>query len=310
MFSFRAFVLVPVALMWFVGCVSREDATKRKDDNTTSRLDRTPARRETEITRYVADSASEVRASRQGSSSEVILGDALLCAGIPGTGPLTLDQIRRWIEDPANHDVIEPTLPFGLQAGSGNVTGLDENPLTRAKIELGRQLYFDKRLSADNSVSCASCHHPDEGFGRQTQFGVGIRGQTGNRNSPISYNRILSGAQFWDGRVASLEEQAKGPIANPIEMGNTHEKAVATIQGIEGYRLQFDKIFPDGVNIDNIARAIATFERALVTGPTPYDYLEQVRAIQTQYGDDMEALREDDPAVFAIYQRALRGIEK
>ena len=80
-------------------------------------------------------------------------------------------------------------------------------------------------------VSCASCHHPDEGFGRHTQFGVGISDQTGGRNSPISYNRILSDPQFWDGRAGSLEEQAVGPIANPIEMGNTHEACVECLKG-------------------------------------------------------------------------------
>ena len=83
--------------------------------------------------------------------------------------------------------------------GAG-IQGLDENPLTRAKIELGRQLYFDTRLSSDNTVSCASCHDPAMGFAKDTQFGVGVDGQEGGRNSPVAYNRILSGPQFWDGR--------------------------------------------------------------------------------------------------------------
>ena len=80
-----------------------------------------------------------------------------------------------------------------------------------------------------------------------TQFGVGVGGQTGNRNSPVAYNRILSAVQFWDGRAATLEEQAKGPIANPIEMSNTHDVCVQHLADIEGYRPQFEKIFPDGV---------------------------------------------------------------
>jgi cytochrome c peroxidase len=89
------------------------------------------------------------------------------------------------------------------------------------------------------TVSCASCHHPDEGFAKHTQFGVGIGGQTGGRNSPVSYNRILSGPQFWDGRAATLEMQAIGPMANPIEMGNTHEGVVTKLKSIPGYRALF-----------------------------------------------------------------------
>src|SRR5690606_22826124 len=121
-------------------------------------------------------------------------------------------------------------------------------------IELGRQLYFDPRLSVDGTISCADCHHPDEGYARSTQFGIGIQGLMGNRNSPATYNRILSEAQFWDGRAASLEEQAIGPIANPVEMGNTHEAVTETIRKIDGYRVQFEKIFPDGVTIQNIGK--------------------------------------------------------
>ncbi|MFM8708192.1 MAG: cytochrome-c peroxidase, partial [Planctomycetia bacterium] len=156
----------------------------------------------------------------------VLLGEPSLTAGVPGTGPITLEQIDRWLADPKNSVELEPVLPLGLSQGAKQVTGLDKNPLTRAKIELGRQLYFDPRLSADSTVSCASCHNPAEGYSAHTQTGVGIRGQLGGRNSPVSFNRILSGPQFWDGRADSLEAQAVGPIANPIEMGFTHEGVV------------------------------------------------------------------------------------
>ncbi|MEM9586328.1 MAG: cytochrome-c peroxidase, partial [Planctomycetota bacterium] len=128
--------------------------------------------------------------------------------GIEGSGPLTTDELETWLSDPQHHRVLEVELPKGLSAAKGNIYIPEDNPLTRAKIELGRQLYFDTRLSANNSISCASCHAPDQGFGAYTQFGVGIDGQEGGRNSPVSYNRILSKAQFWDGRAASLEEQA------------------------------------------------------------------------------------------------------
>lgn len=245
--------------------------------------------------------------SAAAGSKTVLLGTPGLTAGIPGEGPLTRKQIVNWLDDDANHVELVPELPLGLSGGRPFVP--NGSPLTRARIELGRQLYFDRRLSADSTVSCADCHHPDEGYARQTQFGVGIDGQKGGRNSPVSYNRILSKAQFWDGRAASLEEQAVGPIANPIEMGNTHKAAVATLKGIEGYRIQFDRIFDDGVTIDNVGIAIATFERAIVTGPSPYDYNEPVRAARKALGeelDDLDALKEDDPDFYEQYVEMLR----
>ena len=240
---------------------------------------------------------------------KVQLGTDELTAGIPGDGPLTVEQIKGWLADPRNHQQIDPQLPPGLSAGQANIVIPENNPMTRAKIELGRQLYFDTRLSSDNTISCASCHHPEDGFGRKTRFGVGVRGLEGGRNSPVSFNRILSAAQFWDGRAASLEEQAAGPIANPIEMGNTHQQAVATVKDIEGYRLQFDKIFPKaGISIDTMTKAIATFERAIVTGPAPYDYLLYRQQVESAYGEeDLAELKEEDPEVFAKYQEAQKA---
>ena len=246
---------------------------------------------------------SKLGESNPAVSAEVLLGSPELTAGIPGEGPLTAEQIQAWLEQPENHASLEIVLPMGLMAGSREVRGIADNLMTRAKIELGRQLYFDTRLSADNTISCASCHSPDEGFAKHTQFGVGINGQMGGRNSPVSYNRIVSGAQFWDGRAASLEAQAVGPIANPIEMGNTHEKAVETIANIPGYEMQFRVIFGDeGVTIDNIGRAIATFERAIVTGPAPFDYYEAVRPFLVMKPDDLETLKEEEPETYAQFQ--------
>jgi cytochrome c peroxidase len=239
-------------------------------------------------------------------SEEVLLGSADLTSGIPGTGPLTIDEIKKWLDNPRNHIVLKPILPQGMAAGAGQITGIEKNPLTRAKIELGRQLYFDTRLSKDNSISCASCHDPVNGYAKDTRFGVGVAGQLGGRNSPVAYNRILSGKQFWDGRADSLEEQAKGPIANPIEMSNTHDVCVHTVGEIPGYKLQFEKIFPDGVTIDNMAKAIASFERALVTGPSPWDYYTPVLDFQKAYGSnniDEKALKDDDPTLYEDYMK-------
>lgn len=241
--------------------------------------------------------------------STVTLGIDPLTVGIPGDGPLQLDEIKSWLADESNHAELSVDLPMGLSLGKSQIKGLEENPLTKAKIELGRQLYFDTRLSSDNTVSCASCHHPQEGFSRHTQFGVGVESQEGGRNSPVSYNRILSDKQFWDGRVESLEGQAVGPIANPIEMGNTHETCVETLKGIEGYVVQFDRIFEDGLTIDNVGKAIASFERAIVTGPTPYDYREAYKKFAALEPEDLEDMKEDDPDVYADYLAAKKGAE-
>lgn len=157
------------------------------------------------------------------------------------------------------------------------------NPYSRAKAELGRLLYFDARLSADGTVSCASCHDPKAAFTDGAPVSTGIKGQHGTRSAPTVINRVFGMAQFWDGRAASLEEQAKGPIANPVEMGMTHEAAVARIRGIAGYRPRFAAAFgSDAVDLDRIVKAIACFERTVMSGNAPYDrYLAGDRQAMT-----------------------------
>lgn len=234
--------------------------------------------------------------------SAVTLGTDALTLGIPGDGPLSVGQTNAWLENPENHAELEVSLPLGLSLGQNQLKGLQKNPLTRAKIELGRQLYFDTRLSSDNTVSCASCHHPQNGYSRHTSFGIGVEGQQGGRNSPVSYNRILSDLQFWDGRADSLEAQAVGPIANPIEMGNTHEKCVATLKAIPAYKVQFDKVFGDaGLTIDTVGMAIASFERAIVTGPSPYDFYESYQRFTKLDPEDLADLETDDEELYAEY---------
>lgn len=240
------------------------------------------------------------------TSLEVKLGEGDLLTGIPGDGPLKLEEIETWLANPMNHVELDVELPMGLNVGKIPQEPLEKNPLTKAKIELGRQLYFDTRLSSDNTISCASCHHPDKGYAFDTQFGVGVDGQEGGRNSPVSYNRILTTAQFWDGRADSLEAQAVGPIANPIEMGNTHEKAVETVKGIPGYTKQFEAIFDDGVTIDNVGKAIAAFERAIVTGPSAFDYYEQLKPLKEL---DEEIIAEE-PELKAKYDMLMAGAKE
>jgi cytochrome c peroxidase len=156
--------------------------------------------------------------------------------------------------------VLEPIIP-------------EDNPLTRGKVDLGRELYFDKRLSADDTVSCATCHDPNKGFADGEIVAVGIKGQKGTRNSPTVLNTAFFDFQFWDGRALTLEEQAKQPIINPVEMGMpTHDTAVEKISNISEYRTAFKKVFgTDNITIDRIAQAIASFERTLITFNSPFD---------------------------------------
>lgn len=239
-------------------------------------------------------------------AEKVALPNDKLAAGIPGTGPVSLEEIKKWLADPKNHEVLEVALPEGLSLGQSQIVGLDKNPLTRAKIELGRQLYFDTRLSADNTISCASCHHPNDGYARHTQFGVGIKGQMGGRNSPVSYNRILSSLQFWDGRADSVEAQAVGPIQNPIEMGNTHAACAECLHLIPAYVEQFKSIFKtDKITIEQVGQALASFERTIVTGTSPFDAGEAYKPFASMEKEDLDDLKNDDPKAYAKYETAV-----
>jgi cytochrome c peroxidase len=146
-----------------------------------------------------------------------------------------------------------------------------ENPLTVAKIELGKQLYFDPRLSRDDTISCASCHDPKKGWSNGEAFATGVRGQVGGRSAPTIINAAYSDLQFWDGRAHRLEGQALGPIQNPIEMDLTLDEAVAKLNKIPGYREQFQEVFGTDVNSEGMAKAIASFERTVLSGNAPYD---------------------------------------
>lgn len=147
-----------------------------------------------------------------------------------------------------------------------------DNPQTALKIQLGKQLYFDTRLSDDNTISCASCHNPAMGWSDQGPTSVGINGQRGGRRSPPVSNAAYLPLQFWDGRAPSLEEQAKGPIANPVEMGNTHDVMLRTVDHIPGYVQEFKTVFgTDYITLDQVAQAIAAYERTVVTTDSPFD---------------------------------------
>jgi cytochrome c peroxidase len=171
-------------------------------------------------------------------------------------------------------DVEPPKPPLGLP----EVIWPEENPYTPEKRELGWLLFFDTRLSSDNTVSCASCHDPKHAFTDAAPVSTGIKGQKGGRSAPTVINRAYSTAQFWDGRAASLEDQAKGPLANPLEMTSekkadeSHRTAVERLRAIPGYVKRFEKVFgTKDLTIDHVAMAIATFERTVLSGNAPFD---------------------------------------
>lgn len=147
-----------------------------------------------------------------------------------------------------------------------------DNPTTPEKVELGRKLFEDKRLSAENTVSCATCHDAASGFTARLETAKGIRDQAGKRNTPTVLNSMFFHTQFWDGRAATLEEQAKMPILNPIEMGMKDGPAVvAKLSAIPEYTAEFSKVFGRALNYDDVGRAIAAFERTIVSSEAPID---------------------------------------
>ena len=173
---------------------------------------------------------------------------------------------------PAQGADVKSGHPLGLPA----VVVPKDNPQTPAKIALGKQLYFDRRLSADNTVSCADCHNPAKGFSNGEQFATGIKGQKGGRNSPTVLNAAYQSFQFWDGRAGSLEQQALGPIANPIEMGLPLPEMEQRLNAIPGYKTQFQQVFGvTEVRASEVAKAIASYERTVLSGNAPYDHFQQ-----------------------------------
>ena len=148
-----------------------------------------------------------------------------------------------------------------------------DNQMTPAKISLGKQLFFEKRLSHTEEVSCNSCHDVTGSGTDNKPLSTGIRAQKGGRNSPTVWNAAFLNVQFWDGRARSLEEQAKGPMINPVEMGMaSHDEVVKRLNAIPDYRRRFTQVFGENsMTIENIVRAIAAYERTLITPHAPFD---------------------------------------
>ncbi|MEW6130811.1 MAG: cytochrome c peroxidase [Acidobacteriota bacterium] len=167
----------------------------------------------------------------------------------------------------------EVKVPKGLPADLFEQLIPKDNPITAEKVALGEKLFFDKRLSVDKTVSCATCHDPATAFAESNMVGIGIEMKKGARNSPTILNAMFNEAQFWDGRAPSLEEQSKLPIINPIEMGmKDHTIVVQRVREAKEYAPLFAAAFPNQpITIDTIAKAIASFERTLLSGDAPFD---------------------------------------
>lgn len=147
----------------------------------------------------------------------------------------------------------------------------EDNPLTPEKIELGRRLFFDKLLSADRSIACASCHKPELAFSDDLTVSIGVSNRKGARNAPAIINRAYGKSFFWDGRAQLLEEQVLGPIQNPLEMNLTLDELAARLKADASYAAAFKRVFADGISSANVARALASFVRTLRSGNTAFD---------------------------------------
>lgn len=164
-------------------------------------------------------------------------------------------------------------LPAGPLGTEIDLKTLPEAP-TPERVRLGRWLFYDKRLSGDNTIACANCHRPEHAFSEPTPVSSGVKNQRGGRKAPSFVNQAVTIYPhfFWDGRASSLEDQALGPIANPIEMGNTHHAMVETLSRISGYAPYFREAFgtPE-ITKERVAKAIADYERTRMSGNSPWD---------------------------------------
>ncbi len=184
---------------------------------------------------------------------------ALLAVNASSGGPLPHDTLPQRLS-------LE-TIPLGL----GLRPAVPDNPLTAERVNLGRKLFFDPILSADNTVACASCHRPAHGFSSGEARPVGIRGQRTRRRAPTLFNRAYGTAFFWDGRETSLEAQTLRPIEDPGEMGSKLPQVVERLCGDKAYHGLFAEAFADGVTAANLGKALAAFERVLLRGDSPVD---------------------------------------
>ena len=221
-----------------------------------------------------------------------------LSLGQPGTFPVA--DLQKILAKAEMHKPFTLEAPFGITSDLAARVPAD-NPFTRAKVELGLQLFFDARLSADGTRACASCHHPERGWA--------------SPGAPTIVNRILGKTQYGDGRVDTLEAQAVAALSNARELASTPADVVARVNAVEGYRLEFQAVFGAPATPETLARALAAFERTIVAGDSLNDVYDlNLPFLEEGTGDDAVAVIKRRGAQAALEARpmseaALRGRE-
>jgi cytochrome c peroxidase len=201
---------------------------------------------------------------------------------------------------PANEKPIGQIVDIKTPLGLPPVPIPADNPPTLETIALGRKLFYDPRLSKDNTLSCASCHNPNIGFADGRAIAQGVGGVIGIRNAPTLLNAAYSPLQFWDGRASSLEAQSAFPIADPVEMNQAHDVSVSKIRKDPAYQAEFARAFgPGPVTLSLIEKSLASFERTLLSGNSPFD--------QYQYGANKQALSPAAIRGLAIFKDPKQG---
>jgi cytochrome c peroxidase len=226
-----------------------------------------------------------------------LLGCALVLAAAACSAPKEPEAPK--VEPPKGPTPYKLTFPLGLSAESAVIP--KDNPLTVEKIKLGKRIYFDKQLSIDRTLSCASCHIPEKGFADPNQFSSGVGGKKGGRQAPTVINRVFSARQFWDGRAESLEQQALGPMQNPIEMAMPSiDEVIGRLKADAGYVAEFQAAFPPegSITAGNVAKAIASFERTVLSGNSPFDRFQ---------AGDRSAMSEAAQRGYALFKDEKKG---
>lgn len=199
-----------------------------------------------------------------------------------------------------------PVMPAGKPIAIKPPLGLPpvpipaDNPPTAETIALGRRLYYDPGLSIDGTVSCATCHSPVMGFTDDKPVSNGVQNKTGTRSAPTVINSAYNELQFWDGRAPSLEKQAEGPMANPVEMAHSLTGVVDHLRQDSSYRAQFKQAWgTDSITIDMVTKSIGSFERTVLSGNSPFD--------RFYYGGDKKALSASAQRGLKVFQNPKRG---
>ena len=191
---------------------------------------------------------------------------------------------------------VELKAPLGLPS----VPIPADNPPTEETIALGRRLYYDPMISSDGTISCASCHAPQFAFSDNRPVSEGVEKKLGTRHAPTVINSAYSNLQFWDGRAANLEEQALGPMTNPVEMAHTLDGVVKRLQADPNYPAMFKKAWgTDQITIEMVAKSIASFERTVLAGDSPFD--------RFMYGHDSTALSLEAQRGMMVFTKKKKG---